>query len=106
MEELVHSSALINSLNITIRDFSQFDFPAYDLRGLQHLDLDLLSDEPFDATKLLDLIQIEGNTSFQLSFNAFVSSARTIVKHRVFQNLVHAVINIRKSITYHTRHDT
>ena len=100
MEELAHSSALIKTLNITMMDPSQFDFPAYDLRGLQHLDLKLLSDEPFDVTKILDLIQIKGNASFKFSFNASGPSARTIVEHRVFQNLVHATMRIRKSLNY------
>ena len=105
MEELAHSSALIETLNLTIMGFPQFDFPAYDLRGLQHLDLKLY--QPFNVTKLLDLIQIEENRSFnKLSFYASGSLSRAIVEHPVFQNLVHAVIYTGKSLAYHGCHDT
>jgi hypothetical protein len=106
IEELQHSSALIKALSIIIEDYPQFDFSTYDLRGLQQLDLKLLSNKPFDATKLLDLIQIEGNTSFKLSLDGSGSFVRTIVEHRVFQNLVHAAFYTRRPLSHHGYHDT
>ena len=106
MEELRHSSASIETLTIFIKDSLQLNFPAYDLRRLQHLHLKLPLNEPFDATKILDLIQIEGNTSFKLSLDGSGASARTIVEHHVFQNLVHAAFYTRKPVGYHARNDT
>jgi hypothetical protein len=102
VEELAHSSALIKALDITITDDSQFDLSAYDLKRLQHLDLKLPQDGPFNASKLLDLIQIEEKPLFKLSFSASGPSARTIVEHRVLQHLVHASICVRESFAYHS----